>query len=109
MTDPNNPASGFLSAMPALGLLLLGPARHMRNITMTPNDFKGRLAAISDIKAQVLGAPFGRHLALDHYGRQDCVELRNIMPIRSGHDKRQRDATTVDEQMTLASIFSHDQ
>jgi len=31
------------------------------------------------------------------------------MPIRSGHDERQGDATTVDQQVTLAPIFSPDQ
>lgn len=76
---------------------------------MALNDFQGRLAAISGIQAQVLGAPFSRHFALDHDGRQDGVELRNIMPVRSGHDERQGDATAVDEQMTLAPIFFPDQ
>ena len=75
---------------------------------MALNDFQGRLAAISGIQAQVLGAPFSRHFALDPDGRQNGIELRNIMPVRSGHDERQGDATAVDQQMTLAPIFSPD-
>ena len=109
MADLNNPTAGFLSGMPLFCLLLLRAAGHMRDVAMTLNDLQRWLSAISGIQAQVLGATFGRHLALDHDGRQDCVELRNVMPIRSGHDERQGDATAVDQQVTLAPIFSPDQ
>ena len=109
MADLNNPTSGFLSRMPLLGLLLLGPARHMRNITMALNDFQRGLSTISGIQTQMLGSPFSRRLALDPDRRQNGVELRNVMPVRSGHDERQGDATAVDEQMTLAPVFSPDQ
>ena len=108
MADFNNPTSGFLSGMPLLGLLLLRAAGHVRNVAMALNDFQRGLAAISRIKTQMLGTTIGRHFALDPDGRQDGVELRNIMPVRSGHDERQRDATAVDQQMTLAPIFSPD-
>jgi len=108
MADLNNPASGFLSRMQLLGLLLLGATGHMRNVIMALNDFQRWLAAISGIQTQMLGATLGRRLALDHDGRQHCVELRNIMPIRSGHDERQGDATAVDQQVTLAPIFFPD-
>jgi len=109
MADLNNPASGFLSGMPLLCLLLLRTAGHMRNVAMALNDIQRRLAAISRIQTQMLGATLSRGFALDHDGRQDGVELRNVMPVRSGHDERQGDATTVDQQMTLAPIFSPDQ
>jgi len=109
MADLNNPAPGLLFGMSLLCLLLLRAAGHMRNIAMTLDDLQRRLAAISGIQTQVLGAPLDRRLALDHDGRQNCVELRNVMPIRSGHDERQGDATTVDQQVTLAPIFSPDQ
>ncbi len=109
MADLNNPTSGFLSGMPLLGLFLMGATGHMRNVAMALNDFQRRLAAISGIQTQMLGAALSRHLALDHDGRQDCVELRDIMPVRSGHDERQGDATAVDQQVTLASIFFPDQ
>src|SRR4030067_878722 len=39
---------------------------------------------------------------------QLCAQLRNIMPVSSGHDDRQRDATTVHQQMALAPIFFPD-
>ena len=109
MADLNNPTSGLLSGMPLLGLLLLCATGHMRNVAMALNDLQRRLAAISGIQTQMLGATLSRHLALDHDGRQDCVELRNVMPVRSGHDERQGDATAVDQQVTLAPIFFPDQ
>lgn len=109
MTDLNNPTSGFLSGMPLLGLVLLGATGHMRNVAVALNDIQRRLAAISGVKAQMFGAALRWYLALDHDGGQDGVELRNIMPVRSGHDERQGDATAVDQQMTLAPIFFPDQ
>ncbi len=109
MANLNNPTSGFLSGMSLLGLLLLVATGHMRNVVVALNDVQRWLAAISGIQTQMLGAALGRHLALDHDGRQDCVELRDIMPVRSGHDERQGDATAVDQQVTLAPIFFPDQ
>lgn len=109
MADLNNPTSGFLSGMPLLGLLLLRAAGYMRNVAVALNDLQRWLSAISGIQTQMLGATLSRHLALDHDGRQDSVELRNVMPVRSGHDERQGDATAVDQQVTLAPIFFPDQ
>jgi len=109
MADLNNPTSGFLFGMPLFGLVLLGATGHMRNIAVALNDIQRRLAAISGIQTQMFGAALGRYLSLDHDGGQDGLELRNIMPVRSGHDERQGDATAVDQQMTLAPIFFPDQ
>lgn len=109
MADLNNPAAGFLSGMPLLVLLLLRAAGYMRNVAMALNDLQRWLSAIPGIKTQMLGATLSRHLTLDHDGRQDSVELRNVMPVRSGHDERQGDATAVDQQVTLAPIFFPDQ
>ena len=75
---------------------------------MALNNFQGGLSAISGIKTQMLGTTLGRCLALDHDGRQNGVELRDVMPVRSGHDERQGDATAVDQQVTLAPIFFPD-
>jgi len=46
--------------------------------------------------------------SLKHDGIKNRLQLRNIMPIGSGHDERQRDATPVHQQMALAPIFSPD-
>src|ERR1700741_919253 len=109
MADLNYPTSGFLFGMPLLGFLLLGATSHMRNEAMAPNDLQRWLASISSVQTQMLGATLNRHLALDHDGGQDCVELRNVMPVRSGHDERQGDATAVDQKVTFAPIFFPDQ
>lgn len=108
MADLNNPTPGFLSRMPLLCLLLLRATGHMRNVAMAFYDLQRWLSAIAGIKAQMFGATFSRRFALDHDGRQDCIELRNVMPVRSGHDERQGDATAVDQQVTLAPIFFPD-
>ena len=76
---------------------------------MALDDFQRRLATVSGIQAQMLRATLRRHLTFDHDRRQDGVELRDVMPVRSGHDERQGDATCVDQQVTLAPIFSPDQ
>jgi len=76
---------------------------------MALNDLQRRLAAICGIQAQMFGPTLGRHLALDHDRRQDCVQLRYVMPVRPCHDERQGDTTAVDQQVTLAPIFFPDQ
>ena len=109
MADFHDPATGLLAWMALFGPFLLRAADHMGNVAVAVDDLQRRLASISGIQAQMLGATLRRHLALDHDGRQDGVELRDIMPVRPGHDERQGDATAVDQQVTLASIFSPDQ
>ena len=105
MTDLHNPAPRFLSGVALLGIVLVGAARHMRNVVMAIDDIERRVATIAGIQAQMLGAAPGRHFALDHDGRQNLVQLRHVMPVRPGHDERQGDATAVDQQVTLAAIF----
>ena len=104
MADLHDPTTGFLAWMPLLGPFLLRAADYMRNVAVALDDLQRRLATISSIQTQMLGATLGRTLALDHDARQDGVELRDIMPVRCGHDERQGDATAVDEQMALAAI-----
>ena len=109
MADLNDPAPGFLAGMPLLGFLLLRATDHMGNVAVALDDLQCWLSTISGIQAKMLGSAFIRHLALDHDGRQDGIELRDVMPVRSGHDERQGDATAVDQQVTLAPIFFPDQ
>ena len=109
MADLDDPTPGFPTGMPLLGFLFLCATGHMSNVVVTLNDLQRRLATISGIQAQVFGATISGRLALDHDGRQDGVELRDVMPVRSGHDERQGDATAVDQQVTLAALFFPDQ
>ena len=75
---------------------------------MRLDDLQGSLAAISGIGAKVLAASNSWRLALDHDGLQHMVELRDVMPIGSGHDERQRDATAVHQKVALAPLFFPD-
>ena len=72
------------------------------------DDLQGTSASIAGICTQMLAAPRGRGLALDHDGLQHLIELRDVMLIGSGHDERQRDATGVHQQVSLAPLFSPD-
>ena len=80
----------------------------MGNVAMALDDLQCRLTTIGRIQTQVLGATLWGCLAFDHDGRQNRIQLRHIMPVRSGHDERQGDATAVDQQVALASFFSPD-
>src|SRR5258708_3062811 len=108
MADLNDRGAGFLAGLPLLGPVLLGATEHMSNVAVALDDLQRRLATISGIQAQMLGAPLGRRLALDHDGGQGRLELGDIMPVRSGHDERQGAATPVDHQITVAPFFSPD-
>jgi hypothetical protein len=46
--------------------------------------------------------------ARPRWHQAQASNLRNIMPVGPGHDERQRDATTVHQQMALAPIFFPD-
>ena len=108
VADLHDPAPGFPAGMPLLSPDLLRATGHMRNVAVALDDLQRRLATISGVQAQMLGATLSGNLALDHDGGQDRIELRDVMPVRSGHDERQGDATAVDQQMTLAPIFFPD-
>ena len=109
MADLDDPTPGFLTGMPLLGFLFLRATDHVRNVAVPLDDSQRRLATVSGIQAQMLGTTLWWHLALDHDGRQNGIELRDVMPVRSGYDERQGDATAVDQQVTLAPILSPDQ
>ncbi len=75
---------------------------------MVLNDLQGRRTGVTRVRAQVLTSSLGRVGSFDHHAVEYRTELRDVMAIRSGHDERQRDATTVHQQMALAPIFSPD-
>src|SRR5450631_1441624 len=61
MADLHNPASGLLAGVTLLGFPLLRATGHMRNVAMALDDLKRRLAAVSGIQAQMLGATLRGH------------------------------------------------
>ena len=109
MADLDDPSPCFLTGMALLGFLFLRATGHMSNVAVTFDDLQRWLATVSGIQAQMFGTTISGHLALDHDARQNGVELRDIMPVRPGHDERQGDTTAVDQQVTLAPIFFPDQ
>ena len=78
----------------------------MRNIAMIPHDFFGFFTGISCVRAKML---FGMSSRFSDSIFQNLVHLCDIMPISSGYDDRQRDATLVDKNMSFGSIFFPDQ
>ena len=94
--------------MPPLLFGFLAAPFDVSDVAMFFNDAQGRIAAVTRIGAQVLAASLRRRGSLHHDGLKDCSNLADIMSICSGHDDRERDATTVHQQMTLAPIFSPD-
>ena len=87
---------------------LLSSSFDMCDIAVRLNDLQCRRSGVTGIRTQVFASALWRAMASD----QDTIEyrlyLRDIMAIRPGHDERQRDATTVHQQVTLAPIFFPD-
>lgn len=81
---------------------------HMRDVAMCQEGFHRRRSAVTGIRAQVFRTTLRREWPFDLHGIEHGLQLRHIMSMRPGHDERQRDATTVDQQMALTPIFSPD-
>lgn len=106
--DFNHPAPGPLVRM-ALELSgLIMPPLYMGNVAMGQDRLQGGSPPIGGVGTQVLGAAkrWIRPLYLD--GVEYRLKLRHVVPVRPGHDERQRDATPVDQQMALAPVFFPD-
>jgi hypothetical protein len=73
---------------------------------MLLDDRQHRRCGVAGVSAKVFASPFGWLRSLDYDDIKHGFELGYVMPAGSGHDERQRDATTVDQQMALAPIFS---
>jgi len=86
--------------------VFLAARAHVWNISAPANGLSGRRPVEGGIGTQVLfgvrtAARAAAHDRIEH-------ELRYVMTIGPGHDDRQRDATSVDQQHSLAPIFSPD-
>lgn len=108
MANLDHPAPSLLLWGASFGIRLLTSVDDVRNIAMAQDDFHRRLSSIARVGAQMLVAPVWRRLALDHNGLKHCIDLGDVVLIGSGHDERQRDATPVHQQVTLAALFSPD-
>ena len=72
---------------------------------MRLNDRQRRCTGVAGIGAQVFVPSDWRAGSVYDDGVEYRFQLRDIMPIGSGRDERQRDATTVHQQMAFAPNF----
>ena len=108
VADLDNPASRPLRRVSPLGLGLRASAHDVRDIAMRFDDLQCAPASVAVAGAKVLAASSAWRLSLDHDRAKHRIELGDVMSIRPGHDERQRDATTVHQQVSLASLFFPD-
>ena len=108
VTHLDHPSSRLPLGVAPFDVRLLASVGHVRNVAMVQDDLHGRFASIASVGTQVLVASLWRCLALDHDGLKYRIDLGDVMLIGPGHDDRQRDATPVHQQMSLASLFSPD-
>ena len=93
--------TSVLRRTPASALLSCDPWGVAPDTDLLANRF----AVISLIRIQ---EPLSSLRKGDENGVEHCGELADIMSIGPGHDQRQRDATGVHQDVTLASLFSPD-
>jgi hypothetical protein len=77
----------------------------MRNAAMRLERVRMRLALIARIRTQVLAAALRRLLFRDLDHLQYLCQPLTVVEVGSSHGERQRDATTVCQQMPLAAFF----
>ena len=94
---PSADRFGFLADLP-----------HMRNITAFAHNRGGGLATVAFIGTQVLATPTGRLGSPNHNAVQCLGQQFHIMPVGPADDKRERDASPVDQQTAFGAFFSPD-
>ena len=100
------PSRRMLPASNRLGFLADLP--HMRNVATRPHDRGGGLPAVAFVRAQVLAPPPGRLGASDHDAVQGFSQQFHVVPVGPADDKRERDASPVDQQTAFGAFFFPD-
>src|SRR5690554_1857969 len=77
----------------------------MGYVSALKNAAERRLSLVATICAKML---LLLCRLLEDYAIKNGFKLAHIMPVRSGYDDGQRDATTVHQDMTLAPVFFPD-
>jgi len=108
MAHLDYPAPGLLGGITLLDFDLFAPVNDVGNVPMLVDDLQILGTAVASVSAQMLAPTKGRTLALDCDGREHGIESLAVIHVGCGHDERQRDATTVDQQMPLAPLFFPD-
>src|SRR5271170_6741280 len=99
------PSPGRLLAT-ANGFGLLADLPHMRNVAAIPHDHRG--GPLTFVGAQVLAMPTGWLGSPNDNAVRGFSQQLHIMPVGSADDKRERDASPVDQQTAFGSFFSPD-
>lgn len=85
--DLNDPASGFFLWIAFELTGLLSSAFDVRNVAMLLNDFQSRCASVARIGTQMLVTSERWIGSLNFDAIEHGFNLRNIMPVCSGHDE----------------------
>lgn len=104
MTNFHNPSPRFEIRMTYLFTDLLTARADVRNIAIADYSFARWFSGISGISTKIFLFRTIFRWKVDpvfQYG----INLRNVVPIRTCDDDRQRDATLVYQQMTFGTIF----
>ena len=108
VADLDYPPSSLLLRVAPLVVSLLTAIDNMRDVTMIFDGAKMRCTAVTRVGAQMLISSLRRAFAIDDDGTKHVPKRPTVMDVGPGHDERQRDTTTVHQQMSLAAFFSPD-
>ena len=104
----DHPATCFPTWLAAFGLRFFFTLLDMRLIVAGNHRLEGRLALVSSIGAEILRLLGVRFRPRQYRSVQGGLQQLHVMHVGSAGDQRQRDATRVDQQTSLAPIFSPD-
>ena len=108
MANLNNPALGLLIRVSSLDFGLLSATDDMRDVAVALDGSQMLRATVSRIGAQMFVSSLWRVLAFDDDSVEHLIKPLAVVDVGPADDERQRDATTVHQQMALAPIFSPD-
>ena len=83
----NDPASDLLFRIAFELGRFLSSALDVGNIAVLLTDFQGRRPGVTCVSTQVFTSSLERIGTLDYEGIEHRLQLRDIMPIGSGHDE----------------------
>gem|GEM_PF-1323719 len=108
MADLDNPAPRLFVRIAPQDVSFATPANDVRDVAVLLNGAKVLDPTVARVGAQMFVSSTGRVLALDDDGAKDVIKPLAVVDVGPAHDERQRDATTVHQQVALAAFFSPD-
>jgi len=108
VADLDNPAASLLERIAALACRLLFATHHVGDVAMALHRLFVLCTGVPSIGAEMFASALRRVRPLHHDGIENLLKALAVMHVGPGHDERQRDATPVHQQMTLAAFFSPD-